>query len=105
VFGTADGTNSSARFRSPIGLAIQNGTNVFVADFNNQSIRLVQPFGTNWVVSTIAGLTGTSGSTDGTNSGARFYQPKDIGLGTLGSVYVTDSGNNTIRKIPPIGTN
>jgi hypothetical protein len=105
VFGTADGTNSSARFHSPFGLTIQNGTNVLVADFNNQSIRLVRPSGTNWIVSTIAGLTGTSGSSDGTNSDARFYQPKAIGLGALGSVYVTDSGNNTIRKILPIGPN
>jgi hypothetical protein len=103
--GFADDTNNNARFYTPIGIAVQNNTNVFVADFNNQCIRLLRPFGTNWVVSTIAGLGGTGGSANGTNGNGRFYQPRNIAFGALGSLYVTDSGNNTVRKILPIGTN
>src|SRR3954449_1080980 len=33
--GTADGTNSAARFNSPSGTAVDNNTNVYVADTEN----------------------------------------------------------------------
>jgi len=76
-----------------------------VADTRNFSIRRITPAGTNWVVSTIAGLAGHLGNADGTNSAARFNWPAGIAVDGLGCVYVTDEGNNTIRKIIPSGTN
>src|SRR5262249_40283049 len=58
-----------------------------------------------WTVSTIAGVPGFSGSTDGTNSGARFNYPNDIVLDSVGNLYIADTYNYTIRKMVPDGTN
>src|ERR1019366_3155551 len=60
------------------------------------SIRAVTPSG---VVSTLAGLAGTNGSTDGTGGAARFYQPQGVAVDGTGTLYVADTGNQTIRKI------
>lgn len=52
---------------------------------------------------TFAGLAGSSGSNNGTGSAARFNSPADIALDGSGNVYVTDTGNHTVRKITPAG--
>src|SRR5207302_11263104 len=59
--------------------------------------------GTNWVVTTLAGLAGSSGTNDGTGSAARFNNPYGVGVDSVGNVYVADSGNDTIRKVTPAG--
>ncbi len=45
VLGTVDGSGSTARFRSPTGLAADASGNVFVADLSNQRIRKMSPDG------------------------------------------------------------
>jgi sugar lactone lactonase YvrE len=101
-FGAADGTNSKARFNRPAGIAVDSATNLFIADSLNHTIRKITPSGT---VSTIAGWAGIWGSSDGTNNAARFYLPEGISIATNGDLFVTDSGNQTLRKISLIGTN
>jgi len=96
--GNADGTNGTALFNSPWGIAVDSATNIFVADGTN-IIRRIKPVGANWVVTTIAGVAGSAGSNDGTNSQARFNTPASLAVDTAGTVYVADSANNTIRKI------
>jgi hypothetical protein len=98
--GSADGTGADARFNQPYGVALDSGGNLYIADKNNDVIRKVTASG---AVTTIAGLAGTSGSTDGTGSAARFNHPVGIALGAGGDLYVGDSLNNTIRKITPDG--
>src|SRR6476661_7707854 len=56
--GSADGTNSAARFSAPGGMAVDSAGDLYVADQNNGTIRMLTPVGTNWVSSTIAGLAG-----------------------------------------------
>ena len=53
----------------------------------------------------MAGLTNNPGSANGSNSIARFNNPTGIAMDTAGNVYVTDFGNNTIRKLMAISTN
>jgi hypothetical protein len=65
----------------------------------------LQPVGTNWVVSTIAGAYAQTGSADGTNDQARFRSPGGIALDSLGRAYVSDWENSTVRQITPVGTN
>ena len=103
--GSADGTNSAARFAWPCGTAVDTNGNVYVADFGNDTIREVTPVGTNWVVTTLAGLAGSPGSANGAGSAARFNGPNGVAVDSAGNLYVADSGNNTIREVTPVGTN
>src|SRR5580765_6308281 len=75
VSGNDDGTNSDARFLFPADIAVDNNGVLYVADLSNHAIRKIAPMGTNWVVTTIAGMAGTFGYADGTNSDARFNRP------------------------------
>jgi streptogramin lyase len=103
--GTADGTNSEALFHRPAGLALDAAGNIYVADQLNYTIRKLTPAGTNWIVSTLAGLAGTNGFADGTNDQARFDLPSALAVDTAGNLFVTDYNNQTVRKLTPIGTN
>jgi sugar lactone lactonase YvrE len=105
TIGSSDGTNANARFSAPAAIAIDSATNLFVTDFNSNVVRKITAVGANWVVSTIAGTPGTTGGNDGTNSFARFNQPQGVAVDSSGNLYVADSGNNSIRKIKPSGTN
>ena len=66
--GSADGTGDAARFFYPMGVAVDGSGNVYVADEFHHTIRKVTSSG---AVMTLAGLAGSSGSADGTGSGAR----------------------------------
>ncbi len=94
VSGSADGTGSEARFFGPIGIDVGSAGDVFVADTVNNLIRKITPAG---VVTTLAGLPLASGSSDGAGQFARFASPQGVGISTAGVLYISDSGNNTIR--------
>jgi sugar lactone lactonase YvrE len=94
--GSSDGVGASARFRSPEGLAVDADGNVFVCDTDNQTIRKIAPDGT---VTTIAGLVGAVGSSDGAGDVARFASPSGIALDASGNLYV--ASGNTIRRGQP----
>ncbi|HWK84745.1 MAG TPA: hypothetical protein VNS61_13510, partial [Caldimonas sp.] len=98
--GSTDGTGSSARFNSPFGIAVDAAGNVYVADRGNHTIRKITPAGD---VSTLAGLAGSAGSTDGAGSAARFSNPSAVAVDAAGTVYVADTGNQTIREITAVG--
>lgn len=104
VTGFANGTNRTARFFDPGGVAMDSSNNVYVADQRNNLIREMTPKG---VVTTIAGGLGanSSGFRDGTNSFALFNQASGVVVDAAGDIFVADLGNNAIRKITPSGTN
>jgi len=103
VAGTAgsDDTNTSlavvAKFNQPTGVTVV-GTNVFVADYNNHTIRMVDTTTTVGTVTTFAGKPGVAGSTDGDRQVARFNHPGRI-TSDGKYLYVTDFGNRTVRRI------
>jgi len=102
--GTNDGVNGSALFNGPRGIAVDSATNIYVADTPSSTIRKITPAGANWVVTTIAGLAGSTGTADGTNGDARFNQPRSLAVDSARNIYVADAFNDTIRKITPDGT-
>jgi sugar lactone lactonase YvrE len=93
--GSKDGTGNGARFNTPTSVTAAGDGNLYVADNSNQTIRKITPTG---VVTTFAGSPGESGSTDGTGSAARFYNPTGVALDSNGNVYVADTLNDTIRQ-------
>jgi hypothetical protein len=105
AYGSSDGTNSDARFFAPFGIAADSHDNLYVADYENSTIRKITRSGTNWVVTTIAGLAEVSGYVDGTNSAARFDHPRALAIDKADNIYVDDPGTDTIRMIKCVGTN
>jgi hypothetical protein len=103
--GFADGTNTDAQFDRPNGITIDKTGILFVADHYNHTIRKITPQGTNWIVSTIAGVHLVHGDADGTNSDARFWSPTGIAVDASTNLFVVDTANFTLRKITPQGTN
>lgn len=101
VPGDTNGTGTAARFQEPAGLAVDSTGNVFVADFGNHLIRRVTPAG---VVSTFAGSSGLTGSTNGVGPAARFWGPYGLAIDTTNQVFVADFYNQTIRRITTSGS-
>ncbi|TDX00906.1 NHL repeat-containing protein [Dinghuibacter silviterrae] len=97
--GLANGTGTAAKFDNPLGVAVDNSGNVYVADYFNCEIRKVTPAG---VVTTFAG-SGSPGAADGNDTAASFNGPVGIAIDQQGNLYVSDQNNHKIRKITPAG--
>jgi hypothetical protein len=91
--GSADGTGSAASFSNPSAIAT-DGTNLYVTA--NYAIRKVVI--STGETTTIAGVSGSSGSIDGTGTAARFSDLSGI-VSDSTNLYIMDSGNHTIRRI------
>jgi sugar lactone lactonase YvrE len=101
VAGSTDGPGSTALLRNPGGVAVDGAGNLYIADSVNYTVRKLTA--ATGLVSTLAGLAGSRGTTDGTGSAARFYDPQNIAVDAAGNLYVPDGAGNTIRKITPAG--
>ncbi len=98
--GSGNGSGTAARFNDPLGVAVDDAGNVYVADNLNDEVRKITPSG---VVATLAGSALQSGSSDGSGSAARFNWPVAVAVDGAGNVYVADEFNHEIRKITPSG--
>lgn len=94
--GTADGFGSAARFNEPFDVAVDSFGNLYVADRMNCSIRKISQDG---FVSTLAGVSGLRGTEDGLGSTARFWFPHCLAVDKLGTIYVSDTWANTVRRV------
>lgn len=91
------GPATAAMLKNPAGLAADDSGNIYIADVTNHRIRKVSPTG---IITTIAG-TGVAGY-NGDNLPARCTQlssPIAVVVGSNGDLYISDMGNNRIRKI------
>jgi hypothetical protein len=96
--GYVDGLGTGASFGSVNGMTCDAQGNLFVSDGGNALLRKITPAG---VVSTFAGVYGSSGSVDGPVLSARFESPTGIAMDLSGDLYIADTYNQLIRKIQP----
>lgn len=96
--GYADGKGDEAMFTSPFGVTADLQGNIFIADLGNHRIRKVCP---GRMVTTYGG--GNQGYANGQSAKAMFAHPYAVAVDNSGNVYISDWGNNNIRKISPGG--
>ena len=83
---------------APTGLSTGPDGTICVADSGNHCIRTISP---ERVVGTLAGS--IFDFADGRGADGRFRQPLALDVGADGNCYVTDTGNNAIRRVAPDG--
>jgi len=98
--GITDGQGTIARFNQPSGIVATAGGTLYVADTNNHTIRKITPAG---LVSTVAGVVGASGTSDGASSVAKLNAPRDLCCDSSGNLYFIDSNSRTLRKLSSSG--
>ena len=98
--GSNNGLGHRAQFAHPRSLTVDVAGNVYVADSANHTIRKITSAGE---VTTLAGIAGASGASDGLAHAALFTSPSGVAADAAGNVYVADTSNHTIRKISSAG--
>ena len=91
------GAATNAQLANPFGVATDAFGNIFIADTNNNKIRVVNSTG---IITTIAGtgLLGSSGD-GGAAINASLSQPKAVAIDSYGNVFIADTNNCKIRVV------
>lgn len=88
---------TSAILSHPAGVALDSSGNIYFADPGNNEIRMITTGGT---INTIAGFGNAGFAGDGGLArNARLNNPIGVAVDRAGNVYISDSGNNRIRKV------
>jgi len=91
-----------AELNSPLGVAVDSGGNLYIADTANNVVRKVTAAG---AISTLAGNGSAGfGGDGGAGTSAQLNAPQGVGVDAAGNVYIADTGNARIRKVTPGGT-
>jgi serine/threonine protein kinase len=98
--GQIDDIGATARFRAPLGIAVDAAGNVYVSEFANNTIRKISPQGS---VSTLAGSAANPGWRDSAGDNAHFRNPWGLAVDKSANLFVADKDNFVIRKITPDG--
>jgi uncharacterized protein (TIGR03437 family) len=96
------GPAKSAQLYNPYGVAVDGSGNFFIADALNNRIREVS---TSAIITTVAG-DGTFGYSGdgGAATNAQLTDPFSIAVDGLANFFITDVGNNRVRKVSARGT-
>jgi hypothetical protein len=96
VKGHTDGLKEMAEFNNPCQICFDKDGNLYVGDTDNYCVRRIS---TDGIVSTIAGIPGTSGYLDGDPEIALFNRFWGMKIDEEGTLYITDYYNHAIRKL------
>jgi len=102
------GAATSAELNGPIDVALDSVGNLYIADRDNNRIRMVDA--SDGKIYTVAGSGptgyGNGGYTgdDGPATSATLNYPEDVAVDASGNVYINDSQNGVIRKVDSGGT-
>ena len=97
-FGGDGAQATSASLNVPYGVAVDSAGNLYIADSWNNRIRKVTA--ASGIITTIAGNgTATFGGDGAQATLAGLNNPQGIAIDSAGNLYITDMGNNRIRKV------
>ncbi|MBX3751485.1 MAG: immunoglobulin domain-containing protein [Opitutaceae bacterium] len=100
VVGTLAITSADVPLSAPNGITIDAAGNLYVVDRTLSTLHKITPAG---VMTVLAGSPSQYGATDGVGAAARFSGPCGVAADAQGNLFVTDNGNNLIRKVTPAG--
>jgi hypothetical protein len=91
------GPATSAEFFYPQGITLDSSGNLYIADFSNSRIRIVNTLG---IISTFAGTGGNGTTGDGGLAiNAEVGNCISVAIDPSGNVYICEHGNQVIRKV------
>lgn len=94
--GVDNGANLASRFNKPSDVSVDSSGNVYVADTNNNKIRIIRGANT----FDVAGdHDGAAGDVLGQGNAARFNGPYSVSCDRAGRIFVADSVNQKIKFI------
>jgi hypothetical protein len=83
------------------GVALDGAGNIYIADWVNDRIRMVNTAG---IISTVAGSGAEGYSGDGgPATSAELHYPSAVAVDAAGNLYIADSDNSAIRKVNTSG--
>ncbi len=100
-FGGDGGPATQAKLNHPSDTAVMADGSILIADTGNSRIRKIAPNGT---ITTVAGGAQGFGGDGGPATAAQLNEPRDVAVGSDGSILIADTANNRIRKIAADGT-
>ena len=96
------GPATAASLFNPVGVALDSSGNLYIGDYANNRVRKVTTSG---IISTLAGNgTGAFAGDSGPATTASLYWPTYVAFDSSSNLYISDYGNNRIRKVTPAGT-
>ena len=91
----------SAEIFQPSGMAIDVAGNLYIADYTNRRIRIVNTLG---IISTIAGNgTGGYSGDGGPATSAELNSASGVAVDTMGNVFICDPNNGRVRMVNSSG--
>ncbi|UCE56101.1 MAG: hypothetical protein JSV31_11845 [Desulfobacterales bacterium] len=91
------GPANEASLYYPTGVTADASGNIYIADYYNNRVRKVDKSG---IITTVAGTATPAYSGDGGSATeASLNHPYDVAVDASGNLYISDSGNQCIRKV------
>jgi hypothetical protein len=96
AFAGDGGPATAASLNFPLGVAIDEAGNLYIADTYNQRVRRVDA--TSGIITTLAGEGGRLFNGQGPDASLR--DPQALTFDAAGNLYIADAGHNQVKQIP-----
>jgi uncharacterized protein (TIGR03437 family) len=92
-----NGPATNAALSNPRGVALDNAGNLYIADHDNDVVRMVSAGG---IITTVAGNgVQAFGGDNGPAVNAELHHPNGVAVDSAGNLYIADTVNERVRKV------